>query len=211
MNRWGWLVLAVEGLLGAGELDAARDRLAELARVVDAHELWSPRADVARLEGLLAEAAADPDAAIAAYAHGLETAADRERLPLPEARLRLAYGSLLRRTGARRPAIEQLRTARAALEPLGASPFLAVCDDELAACGLAATTTTDDRPDPLQLTPAEQTVAHLVAQGLSNREAAARLYVSPKTVDYHLGNIYAKLGISSRRQLTSRLQTPPSA
>lgn len=58
----------------------------------------------------------------------------------------------------------------------------------------------------LQLTPAEQTVAHLISQGLTNREAATRLYVSPKTIDYHLGNIYAKLGISSRRDLADRVR-----
>ena len=123
-------------------------------------------------------------------------------LPLPAARLSLAYGSLLRRTGARRAAIEQLRASHTTLSELGAAPFLAACDAELLACGLPAA-----RSGALQLTPAEQSVAHLVAQGLSNREAAARLYVSPKTVDYHLAHIYAKLGVTSRRELSRRLQS----
>ena len=59
-------------------------------------------------------------------------------------------------------------------------------------------------PRPAVLVP----VAHLVAQGLSNRETADRLYVSVKAVEYHLGHIYAKLGISSRRQLAGRLAEP---
>ena len=84
---------------------------------------------------------------------------------------------------------------------LGAHPFVARCDDELTACGLPSRRASID---PLGLTPSELTVAHLVAQGLSNREAAARLYVSSKAVEYHLGHIYAKLGINSRRQLASR-------
>jgi DNA-binding CsgD family transcriptional regulator len=109
---------------------------------------------------------------------------------------------LLRRTGARRAAIEQLRTAHAGLTALGAAPFLAICDAELAECGLRAAAA--DPSGPLQLSPAEQSVAHLIAQGLTNREAATRLYVSPKTIDYHLGHIYAKLGINSRRDLAKR-------
>jgi DNA-binding CsgD family transcriptional regulator len=52
-------------------------------------------------------------------------------------------------------------------------------------------------------------VAQLVADGLSNREAAAQLYISAKAVEYHLGHIYAKLGITSRRQLASRLRASP--
>jgi DNA-binding CsgD family transcriptional regulator len=200
-----WQVLAIEGLLGSGELDSARERLADFAEFIETRGLWSPRTDLARLEGQLAEATDGPDAALAVYAAGLRPVTDREPLPLPAARLSLAYGSLLRRTGARRAAIERLREAHATLAALGAAPFLEMCKTELTACGLA--TPAADRSDALQLTPAEESVAHLVAQGLTNREAATRLYVSPKTVDYHLGNIYAKLGITSRRQLPGRLST----
>lgn len=204
VDRWGWHVLAVEGLLGTGELPAARKQLAELVDLVRANRLMSATTDIARLEGQLAEAAGDPDGALALYVAGLRPADGREPLPLPAARLALAYGSLLRRTGARRAAIGQLRNAHARLTALGAAPFLAMCDAELSACGLQAPTA--DASGRLTLTSTEQTVAHLIAQGLTNREAATRLYVSPKTVDYHLGNIYAKLGISSRRDLADRLQ-----
>jgi DNA-binding CsgD family transcriptional regulator len=89
----------------------------------------------------------------------------------------------------------------------GAVPFLSHCDAELSACGLRSPSTS--RRDLLELTPAEQTVAHLVGDGLSNREAGERLYVSAKAIEYHLGHIYAKLGITSRRQLIGRLRQPP--
>ena len=60
-------------------------------------------------------------------------------------------------------------------------------------------------PGPLQLTDRERDVAVLVAKGMTNREVAAELYVSPKAVDYHLGHIYGKLGITSRRDLRQRV------
>ena len=61
------------------------------------------------------------------------------------------------------------------------------------------------------LTPAEQTVARLVAAGRSNRQTASELYVSVKTVEFHLGHIFDKLGIRSRKDLTARLGAPPPA
>jgi DNA-binding CsgD family transcriptional regulator len=63
--------------------------------------------------------------------------------------------------------------------------------------------------DPFELSADEYAVAHLVAAGRSNRETAAQLYLSVKTVEYHLAKIYTKLAISSRRQLASRLNPPP--
>ena len=155
--------------------------------------------DATRLRGQLAEASGDLVGAQLAYEEGL---AGDGTLPLPVGRLELAHGSVLRRVGDKRAAISQLRRARHRLADLGAEPFVARCDDELVACGLPSGRAS---VDPLGLTPSELTVAHLVAQGLSNREVAARLYVSAKAVEYHLGHIYAKLGITSRRQLSSRL------
>jgi DNA-binding NarL/FixJ family response regulator len=109
----------------------------------------------------------------------------------------------LRRRGETRAAIDHLRSAREILSRLGALPFLADCDAELEACGLRSPEASAG--DLLALTPHEEAVARLVASGLSNREAAARLYVSAKAVEYHLGHIYAKLGITSRRRLAERI------
>jgi DNA-binding CsgD family transcriptional regulator len=89
---------------------------------------------------------------------------------------------------------------RAGVRP--AHPYLARCDRELSACGL--TPIKRSRPEPTRLTPQERSVAELVASGMSNREVAAELLVSVKTVEVHLTRIYAKLGISSRGQLAAQ-------
>jgi ATP/maltotriose-dependent transcriptional regulator MalT len=189
-------------LLGVNEVDDARRTLEGLEALIGRWQLTSAVTDAARLRGQLAEASGDVDEAQAAYAAGL---AGGPGLPLPTARLEVTYARLLRQLGAKRAAIEQLRRARHRLARLAARPFLAWCDEELTACGVAAPRGSGDR---LGLTAAELSVAHLVAQGLSNRETAERLYVSVKAVEYHLGHIYAKLGISSRRQLAGRLAEP---
>ena len=200
--NWMWRVLTADALLGVDELDDARRTLEGLEALITRWELTSAVTDAARLRGQLAEAIGDVEGAQAAYAAGLIGAPG---LPLATARLEITYARLLRQLGARRAAIEQLRRARHRLARLRAKPFLAWCDEELTACGVAAPRGSVDR---LGLTAAELPVAHLVAQGLSNRETAERLYVSVKAVEYHLGHIYAKLGISSRRQLAGRLTEP---
>jgi ATP/maltotriose-dependent transcriptional regulator MalT len=196
--KWPWRVLVAEACLGAGDIDGARRAVDGLDHLVARRHLRSPTADVARLRGLLMEAAGEQQAARAAYEAGLAAAT----LPLPTARLQLAYARWLRQNGAKRAAIEQLRQVRHGLAGLGARVFLTRCDEELSACGVAPKR---GRVDALGLTATELSVTHLVAQGLSNREAAARLYVSAKAVEYHLGHIYAKLGITSRRQLAALL------
>jgi len=200
--NWLWRVLTADALLGVDDFDGARRTLEGLEALITRWELTSAVTDAARLRGQLAEAVGDVEGAQAAYASGLTGAPG---LPLPMARLEVTYGRLLRQLGAKRAAIEQLRRARQRLARLGAQPYLAWCDDELTACGVAAPRGSVDR---LELTAAELPVAHLVAQGLSNRETAERLYVSVKAVEYHLGHIYAKLGISSRRELAGRLTEP---
>jgi ATP/maltotriose-dependent transcriptional regulator MalT len=202
---WPWRVLLADGLLGSGELDEAQHTVVGLEELIARWQLSSATTDAARLRGRLAEATGDVEAAQTAYATGL---AGRGRLPLPTARLQLSYGRLLRHLGAKRAAIDQLRQARQHLATLGARPYLARCDEQLAACGVA---TRRRNVDPLGLTTSELAVAHLVAQGLSNPDTAARLYVSAKTVEYHLGHVYAKLGITSRRQLAGRLTCLPEA
>ena len=84
-----------------------------------------------------------------------------------------------------------------------ATPYLTIAEPELAACGL--TPRGRRHPDHHALTPQELAVADLVADGLSNRDVASRLFVSTKTVEFHLNNIYRKLGIRSRVQLANHL------
>jgi DNA-binding CsgD family transcriptional regulator len=97
-----------------------------------------------------------------------------------------------------------VRAAHDVFSILGARPFLRASQAELAGAGLRPRPGGD--PGLPELTAQELRVARLVASGLSNREAAAALYVSPKTVEYHLAHAFAKLGVRSRHQLTTRIR-----
>lgn len=122
------------------------------------------------------------------------------------ARVNFAYGQTLRRAGKRRAADTVMATAREIYHSLGATTYVERCDRELKAGGVhtdhAGASHRTER-DVTDLTPQEEAVATLVARGLSNREVAAELYSSPKTVQYHLTRIYAKLGLRSRSELAA--------
>jgi len=121
--------------------------------------------------------------------------------PRDRARTHLAFGEYLRRARRRVDAREHLRTALALFEDLGATPWSERAVQELRASG--ETARRRDVTTAMDLTPQERQVATLVRQGLSNRDVAAQLFVSPRTVDFHLRNCYAKLGVSSRAELTA--------
>jgi DNA-binding CsgD family transcriptional regulator len=115
------------------------------------------------------------------------------------ARTRLAYGARLRRARKRVQAREQLRAALETFEALGPSPWADTSGVELAATGETAR-----RRDPStlgELTPQELQIALLLGDGKTTREAAASLFLSPKTIEYHLRSIYRKLAINSRDAL----------
>jgi DNA-binding CsgD family transcriptional regulator len=120
--------------------------------------------------------------------------------PLALARTRLAYGEHLRRTRRRVAAREHLRAAVEIFEDLKAVPWAERAAQELRASGETARRR-DDTSTEVQLTPTELQVAELVQRGLSNREVAAQLFVSPRTVDFHLRNVFAKTGVTSRTEL----------
>jgi DNA-binding CsgD family transcriptional regulator len=119
------------------------------------------------------------------------------------ARTHLAYGSRLRRGRLRVAAREQLRAAIEIFDRLGADPW-----SETARAELAATGETARRRDPStvsELTPQELQIALRIAGGLTTREAAAALFLSPKTIEYHLRNTYRKFGIKSRSELVAAM------
>ncbi|HEX2503925.1 MAG TPA: helix-turn-helix transcriptional regulator, partial [Miltoncostaeaceae bacterium] len=125
------------------------------------------------------------------------------------ARTRLAYGGRLRRARKRVRAREELRMALDAFDRLGAAPW-----SDLARTELAATGETARKRDPStldDLTPQELQIGLLLAQGRTTREAAAALFLSPKTIEYHLRNAYRKLGIHSRDELAAALATDTPA
>jgi DNA-binding CsgD family transcriptional regulator len=115
------------------------------------------------------------------------------------ARTQLAYGGFLRRINRRVDARTHLRSALETLTDLGAQPLVARASQELRASGETAR-----RRDPstlLQLTPMEAKIAQLVSTGLSNKDVAVQCWVSPRTVAFHLRNVFAKVGVSSRGEL----------
>ncbi|ALG11851.1 ATP-binding protein [Kibdelosporangium phytohabitans] len=115
------------------------------------------------------------------------------------ARAHLLYGEWLRRQNRRTDAREHLRAAHEQLSAIGMEAFASRAADELRATGEQARSRTSPTYD--QLTMQEQHIARLVATGATSKEVAARLFLSPRTIDAHLRNIFRKLGISSRRQL----------
>jgi len=115
------------------------------------------------------------------------------------ARVELLYGEWLRREKRQRDAREHLQAAYGMFGEIGADGFAERARLELAAAGGTARQPASSHGGGL--TPQELQVAVLAAAGFTNLEIASRLFISPKTVDYHLGKVFRKLGVGSRRQL----------
>ena len=191
-----WRPLLAEGLVGSGQLDQAAAVLALLR--ADSGQVAYLAPALAWLDGWLAEQRGATEEALAIYARGEDSPGIRS--PVHTARLLLAHGRLLRRTGNRKDAIERLRGANQFYVGLGATPFIARAEEELASCHLPGSPA-KQKQSVLALTSRETEVAHLVGKGLSNPEIAAELFISRKAVEYHLGNIYAKCGLRGRQEL----------
>ena len=188
----------VEALLRAGHRDEAEEAFAELDRQTQATQHRWALAATARCRGLLA---ADDDFEPAfeeAVAHH-----EREPSAFDRARTDLCYGERLRRVRRRAEARARLRTALATFERLGAQPWAEQARGELRATGEVARRR--DASGLEALTPQELQVALLVAQGGTNREVAASLFLSPKTIEAHLHRSYVKLGLRSRTELANFL------
>jgi DNA-binding CsgD family transcriptional regulator len=126
---------------------------------------------------------------------------ERDPRPFERARTNLAYGELLRRSGRRVDARAALRRSLETFDEISAGPWGDRARRELRASGESAR-----RRDPstvLELTPQEHQVVRLVKEGLSNRDVAGRLFLSPRTVEYHLSHVYQKLGVRSRGELVA--------
>jgi DNA-binding CsgD family transcriptional regulator len=119
------------------------------------------------------------------------------------ARTHLLYGEWLRREGRRVDAREHLRAAHEQCTAIGMEAFAERARVELSATGEIARKRTDDTRT--QLTPQELQIARMARDGLSNPEIGARLFLSPRTVEWHLRKVFGVLGIGSRRQLRTGL------
>jgi DNA-binding CsgD family transcriptional regulator len=148
----------------------------------------------ARCRGLLAS----EDEYDACFEEALELG-EQIDAPLERFRTELCYAERLRRSKRRGTARDRLRRALEAFDPLGETLWAPRARAELAAAGARMGRQTPRPAD--QLTPQELRIALAVAEGATNREVAARLFLSPKTVEFHLGNVYRRLGIRSRRDL----------
>jgi DNA-binding CsgD family transcriptional regulator len=187
----------VEAHLRAGAREEAAGVLAELDR--DATRLGRPLAQalVQRGRGLLA----DDDAFDAEFERSLELDL-LEPSPFERARTQLCWGERLRRVRRRSEARIQLRAACDAFGASGATLWLERAQDELAATGERVRKR--GVGDGSELTPQERRIAALVSEGLTNREVAARLFVSTNTVETHLRHVFQKLGVRSRTELANR-------
>ncbi|HXV59012.1 MAG TPA: AAA family ATPase [Gaiellaceae bacterium] len=193
-----WQANVVEAYLRAGKRSEAEQlTTAFSAEATTSKHPWALAAS-ARCRGMLSDA----DAFEGEFAGSLEL---HDRLPLPfeRARTELALGEARRRLKRRADARDPLQRALATFEDLGATPWAARAREELQASGGRPTSRAHAPAD--ELTSHELRVAQTVARGVTNRQAAAELFLSPKTVDFHLRNIYRKLGVHTRTELTLRL------
>lgn len=184
----------LETAVRAGRGDLARTWLTELEAFAEGSGMPSAVAAMEHGRALLTENG-DVEGH---YLRALEAHARSGRLPA-RARTELAYGEYLRRSRRRVDAREHLRAALALFEDLGAARWAERAATELRASG--ETARRRDVSSINDLTAAERQVAALVRQGLSNRDVAAQLFVSPRTVDFHLRNVFSKLGVASRAEL----------
>ena len=183
----------VEAYATAGDRTRAAEWLDRFALIATGAERTWALAACARCEGLLASA----EAFEAPFRRALELL-EPSPLGLELARTRLAYGERLRRQGRRRDARAQLRAAHLAFAAEGAAPWQARAAGELRATGEQVADEARPLPD---LTPQELHIARLVAEGKTNKEIAAAIFLSPKTIEYHLANTFRKLDIHSRAEL----------
>jgi DNA-binding CsgD family transcriptional regulator len=201
----------VEAGARTGRPEAARTALAELERCAQASGTDWALGLLARSAALLAP----PDQAEPLYRTALGTLG-RTTAAADHARAHLLYGEWLRRQGRLADARDALRQAHGMFTATGAAAFARRAAAELEAAGErapgaqpAAAKGRADAGDAAALTPQESQIALLAASGFTNSEIAGRLFISVNTVEYHLKKVFRKLGLSSRRQLRTKLGSTP--
>jgi DNA-binding CsgD family transcriptional regulator len=205
---WSWADLYAEALAASGRPDEAAALLVPHEERAAQRGRRSAIARLARARGRVEAAAGRPDRAEAAFQRAVAVAVEAG-FPFERAKVELAAGQFLRRAGQRSRAVVLLRSAHETFAALGAAPWADRCATELAGSGLRPTARRDR--DRAALTSQELVVARLAAANRTNREIAAELVVSVKTVEYHLRNAFQKLGVVRRRELAARLADAPPA
>jgi DNA-binding CsgD family transcriptional regulator len=193
----------IEAAVRSGKVERAADvvqRLSEMTRASGTE--WALGIE-ARSRALLSEG----EAAESLHGEAIDWLG-RTRVPVELARAHLLYGEWLRRERRRLDAREQLRTAHEMFTAMGMEAFARRAARELLATGETARRRSVETRG--ELTAQESQIARLARDGLSNPEIGARLFISPRTVEYHLGKVFGKLDISSRNQLDRVLSSDPS-
>ena len=188
----------VEAAVRCNQPETARRALDRLCEKTGASRTAWARGVEARARALLA----DGDDADSLYRLAISEL-EQSRMRVECARAQLLYGEWLRRQNRRVDAREQLRAAHEAFTTMGAGPFSARAGRELQATGETLRKRTVDTRD--ELTPQEAQIARLAAEGNTNAEIGGQLYLSPRTVEWHMRKVFTKLDISSRRELRSAL------
>ena len=194
-----WPILYAGALVGLGRLRDAEVVLSQFTRLARERGRAQSVAGAERVRGTLDAALGHADDAEVSFVSSLAILDDMT-LPFERALTELEYGRFLVREGFTRAAVWQLESARERFGELEARPFVAESLRALAQCGLADANA-GGHAARWRLTPQEVSVARLVATGRTNRQVADELVVSIKTVEYHLANVYGKLGIRSRQEL----------
>jgi DNA-binding CsgD family transcriptional regulator len=195
LGLYGWgLIELVEAAARSGEPEIAGEALEQLSeRTRLSGSDWALGVE-ARSRALVSDGAG----AEALYREAIERLG-RTRIAVHVPRAQLIYGEWLRRENRRTDARVPLRAAHEAFATMGAEAFAERAARELLATGEKARKRTDDTRG--QLTAQEEQIAGLAREGQSNPEIAAQLFISPRTVEYHLHKVYAKLAITSRNEL----------
>lgn len=189
-----WAPDLIEAFTRTGRTEDATRELEVFARHAEETQRNWALAGAARCRGLLASDEEFEES----FVQAIELHA-RTPTPFEHARTELCFGERLRRSRRRTDARKPLRSALETFERLGADPWAERARIELAASG--ETARRRDRSASNQLTPHELQVALVVGEGATNREAGAALFLSPKTIEAHLGRIYQKLNVRSRNEL----------
>jgi DNA-binding CsgD family transcriptional regulator len=203
ISAWA-LVEMIEAGVRSGTTDTTSTALDRLSERTQASGTDWALGVLARSQALLSEG----DDADALYREAIERL-ERTRIRVELARARLLYGEWLRREHRRVDAREQLRAAHEMFTAMGADGFAERARVELLATGETVRKRTVETRD--ELTAQEAQIARLARDGRTNPEIGAQLYISPRTVEWHLRNVFTKLGIRSRRELHDALPDEPSA
>jgi DNA-binding CsgD family transcriptional regulator len=188
----------IEAAARSGHPESARDALEQLSEMTRAAGTDWALGIEARSRALLSE---DEDL----YREAIERLG-RTRVRGEHARAHLLYGEWLRRKGRRADAREQLRTAHRLFTEMGMEAFGERSRRELVATGDTVRRRRAETRD--ELTPQEEQIARLAREGLTNAEIGGQLFLSPRTVEWHLRKVFSKLGISSRIELHAALPSP---